>query len=558
MHIGKNHSFSGVQSSISGSKIGQAILSKKFKLPSKKKVKKEILNPNVEKKSVAKSEVKGSGNVIYKFRTAVSKFLSNLGKGMKYSEVTIKNEEKWKQMAIEEQVIMTEQEVGPKTLDEKLDAHLTKMEEAAADKADTPEEKKQMSTRLNDEMNKFGEELDKVTMNDDKKLKFNEVVIKMCDILEKANISEKDKLPLEDKWMELGKKLGISLCPIILNPYGIKREKFEAVENYYKDNKAELETLKEPTFIPRDETGLSRSLAYVPEGPRKGMYMLLKEHGDAKQLGVGSFNRATIAINLDTGEEEKVFRSAAAKDVSDDEFEANEKTAKYPQYFASGTPVKYKGRWRDRGVKTEMKRWVRQKEVEKVGFIMDLLEGGELLDTLGLGKKKPDSLPSPKEKLAIAKHYVKSLAKLHELGLVHFDQKPENTFMTADGQPRIADFGYTTKKGELREWCGTPGFIAPELWEEGYLAHTAADVWSMGCVLAEIAGRDKMIVKMGDIQAERKKVKRAKLQKFKNAYLKKKNDPNSLDSIINKCLRMDPKKRPTLEEVMQMLEGIKE
>ena len=73
-----------------------------------------------------------------------------------------------------------------------------------------------------------------------------------------------------------------------------------------------------------------------------------------------------------------------------------------------------------------------------------------------------------------------ALQRLHRLGWVHGDIKPENILVRADGSPCLADFGITGKI--LRGGQGTHEYMAPELlvgdgdervdwWAFGILAH---------------------------------------------------------------------------------------
>jgi 5'-AMP-activated protein kinase catalytic alpha subunit len=69
---------------------------------------------------------------------------------------------------------------------------------------------------------------------------------------------------------------------------------------------------------------------------------------------------------------------------------------------------------------------------------------------------------------------------------VHRDIKLDNILVDGKGNLKIADFGVSkiTKKGEkMRDQCGTPAYIAPEiLLDKGYEGH-AVDFWSAGVVL---------------------------------------------------------------------------
>ncbi len=165
---------------------------------------------------------------------------------------------------------------------------------------------------------------------------------------------------------------------------GLNQKEIESLKSYYATHKAQLDGKTEPELLRRGSgtPPLPRTIVSIPEGPRKGMYVLLKAHGTDKVIGSGSFNKATLAIDLKTGQK-KIFRSARAEDVSPREIEANRRTADYPDHFAAGVPIHYQGPWRSRTDPTS-----NQQFVDKVGFIMDFIEGGELFDRL---KQPPPS-----------------------------------------------------------------------------------------------------------------------------------------------------------------------
>lgn len=69
---------------------------------------------------------------------------------------------------------------------------------------------------------------------------------------------------------------------------------------------------------------------------------------------------------------------------------------------------------------------------------------------------------------------------------MHRDIKLDNILLTSEGKVKICDFGVSklVKPGDIMmEQCGTPAYIAPEIFEgQGYQGYVS-DIWSAGVVL---------------------------------------------------------------------------
>ncbi|KAG5621382.1 hypothetical protein H5410_006600 [Solanum commersonii] len=119
---------------------------------------------------------------------------------------------------------------------------------------------------------------------------------------------------------------------------------------------------------------------------------------------------------------------------------------------------------------------------ENVYIVMELCEGGELLDRILLrgGKYTED------DARAVLTQILKVVAFCHLQGVVHRDLKPENfLFMSKDenAQLKAIDFGlsdFVKPDERLNDIVGSAYYVAPEVLHRSY--STEADVWSIGVI----------------------------------------------------------------------------
>jgi WD40 repeat protein/tRNA A-37 threonylcarbamoyl transferase component Bud32 len=173
-------------------------------------------------------------------------------------------------------------------------------------------------------------------------------------------------------------------------------------------------------------------------------------------------------------------------------------------------------------------------------FSMDYVDGPSLADKVVNGTWPPREAARLMRQIAKAVHYA------HTRGIVHRDLKPRNVLLTAEGQPRITDFGLAkrlhgtsdlTASGQI---MGTPSFMSPEQ-AQGKVRGVGppSDVYSLGAILyclltgrPPFSGRDAIAVLTRVITQDPTPPKQL------NPELDK-----DLETITLKCLRKDPQLR---------------
>lgn len=178
-------------------------------------------------------------------------------------------------------------------------------------------------------------------------------------------------------------------------------------------------------------------------------------------------------------------------------------------------------------------------------LVMELVEGLSLelaVDSLALDM--PRALRALGDVLA-------GLAVMHEAGLGHLDVKPSNVVLRDGEVAVLVDFGLSGRK--LRPGCASGPYGAPEIWLHTCDASPlAADVYAFGCLLYEVLmgevlfDADQQVALVSSHLVHDGGPARLSRLASKSGFA-------SVAGLVSRCLRRDPKSRPTIEEVRQSL-----
>ncbi|KAK2399312.1 rust resistance kinase Lr10 [Trifolium repens] len=210
-------------------------------------------------------------------------------------------------------------------------------------------------------------------------------------------------------------------------------------------------------------------------------------------------------------------------------------------------------------------------EGSKRALIYDFMSNGSLDKYIS---SREDHIPlTYKQLYEISLAVARGIAYLHQgcdMQILHFDIKPHNILLDKDFVAKVSDFGlaklYPVDNSivPLTGARGTIGYMAPELFYKniGGVSYKA-DVYSFGMLLMEIANRRRNLNKNADDSSQiffpywiyNELIEEREIEILGEATDEEKKNVKKMFIIALWCIQLNPNYRPSMDKVIEMLEG---
>ena len=137
------------------------------------------------------------------------------------------------------------------------------------------------------------------------------------------------------------------------------------------------------------------------------------------------------------------------------------------------------------------------------------------------------------------------LKSLHDCKILHRDLKCANVFIDAEGVYKLGDLNVSKvlKQGLAHTQTGTPYYASPEVWQD-LPYDMKSDMWSLGCVIYEMAALKPPFQATDLLQGLFRKVKAGVFERIPSTF------SNDLAVVVGMLLKVNPTLRPTADQLL--------
>uniref|UniRef100_A0A8R7K2R0 Protein kinase domain-containing protein n=1 Tax=Triticum urartu TaxID=4572 RepID=A0A8R7K2R0_TRIUA len=206
-------------------------------------------------------------------------------------------------------------------------------------------------------------------------------------------------------------------------------------------------------------------------------------------------------------------------------------------------------------------------------IVADVYEGLLCYEYLPEGSLNKNLFVLPRKmdwetRLKIIKGVCNGLLFLHRIPIVHMDLKSQNILLDNYMRPKIADFGLSRLFGQEQTLAnpqnvvGSYGYVAPEYLYRGEIS-TKSDIYSLGLLIMETSTGEKFLPAendpsgLGFIKNVRDNWTEERIaSEYSWLDADCRNQIKACIDIGLECVETDRRKRPSIEKIVDMLNGL--
>jgi serine/threonine protein kinase len=199
--------------------------------------------------------------------------------------------------------------------------------------------------------------------------------------------------------------------------------------------------------------------------------------------------------------------------------------------------------------------------------VFEFIEGGlSLQECIDQFRANPTAFPWEK-RVTFVRAMMFAMSSLHKAQIVHTDLKPDNLYLIPNPHVpgeywiRLIDMDFSVLADKQAPWHGVNGYVGTPKYQspehiKGEIPLPASDVFTCGIMIGELLTGDHPFQHLDTDEYAEGIVSGEAHQPIKISQpIKKVEDNDFLESVINACFEPDPKKRPTAKQVADALMG---
>ncbi|KCZ75097.1 CMGC protein kinase, partial [Anncaliia algerae PRA109] len=177
------------------------------------------------------------------------------------------------------------------------------------------------------------------------------------------------------------------------------------------------------------------------------------------------------------------------------------------------------------------------------------------------------------DKMDLVQQLLEGVAYIHSKNIMHRDLKPRNILVNFKGDLKIADFGHATEFLQdkiYKNRVGSSFYKAPELLKSEERYTMSVDIWSLGCIIAEIWTEIPLFEtsypykfnyltcnNSSDLNLLQLSIINNNMNHLE-FILKEKINNEEIRNLINSCLKIDSVLRPSAASLLEKFNLIRE